>query len=167
MRTRSLVLIALRLYAIYWLFQSLSGLVTVVPMLLMMEPQVQGRISWTLAIVPVVMLIFSAALWFSATPLSAAVARGHDAELSIAPLTREDLYCFAFVFIGLYFALASISGVVDAGYKFLTQDALLSESDPRHGRELIPFLGHALTLIIGFGCVLGAAKWSRILVKKE
>ena len=167
MRTRSLVLIALRLYAIYWLFQSLSELATIVPMFLMMDAEVQAKMSWSMTVIPAVMLIFSLVLWFCAAGISGAVVRGYDAELSTVTLSREDLYCFAFVFLGLYFVLSSISGIVDAGYKFLTQDVLLSDSDPRRGREILPFFARTLTLIIGFACVLGAGKWTRKLLKRE
>jgi hypothetical protein len=166
MRTRSLVLIALRLYAIYWFFQSLSQLAFALP-LLFYAPSVLAKTPWFLAVIPAVMLVFSIALWVCATQISSVVVRGYDAELSTVTLTREDLYCFAFVFLGLYFILSSIPAVSDAGYKFLTEDAMLPESDVRRGREIVPFFGHTLTLLIGFGCVLGASKWSRKLARRD
>ena len=53
------------------------------------------------------------------------------------------------------------------GQRFLTNDALLPETDPRHGKELAPFLGRVLTMMVGFACVLGAAQWTRKLLKRE
>ncbi|HEX4140312.1 MAG TPA: hypothetical protein VHY09_08190 [Candidatus Methylacidiphilales bacterium] len=170
MRTRSLVLIALRMYAIYWFFTAgleLASALVYLPFLGSLSSYAGRTVPWVMVIVPAVMLVLSIVLWKVSTRVSGVIVRDFDVELSTVTLTREDLYAFAFVFLGLFFVLSSIPSVIDGGYAFLTQDALLPESDPRHGREMLPFLGHSLSLIVGFACVLGASKWSRKLARKD
>ena len=122
---------------------------------------------WPLIALPTLMLVFSIVLWLFATRISGAITRGHDAEVAAINLTREELYRFAFVFLGLYFVLNSIDGVVDAGYRFLINDAMLPEGDPHRGKEILPFVCRALTMVIGLASVFGATKWARILIKRE
>jgi hypothetical protein len=167
MSTRSLVLIAIRLYALYWLFVNFSGLATLIPMYLAMDSEIQSKEIWSLLAAPLITMILSLALWFCAVPLSKAVTRGQNSELSIAMLSREDLYRFAFVFLGIYFVLSSISTVVHAAYQFIAFDLTLPDTDQHRGKDLVPFAAASLTMFVGFACVLGASKWSRKLMSKD
>ena len=171
----TLIIIALRLFAIYWLAEGISTFVSTVPIIILFceklgfdskYPIGALQISEYLGI-PLVMFVMAAVLWGLAAKISAKVVEGHETTVAFSALMKADLYHFAFVFLGLYFALSSVNNIVYAGYQLLTQDAMLPESDPRRGRELAPFFGHALTLLIGLGCVLGASKWTRILLKRE
>ncbi len=166
MRTSSLILISLRLYAIYWLLQSMAELVTILPMFFIVKPELQIRIPWPITFFPVAALVFSIVLWLCAARISGAIVRGQDSELSMATLSREGLYGFAFVFLGLYFILSSINGIVDTGFVFFTRGVDLPGNNPEWGKEVFHFLSHVLTLVAGFACVLGAGKWSQKLLKK-
>ena len=129
MPLKTLVVIALRLYAIYWLVDGLSALLVLLPVYLTIQEQLdRDSHLWGIApeflylMVPPGMFGISAALWFLASWLSSQVTKGHDTQLAITSLTREDLYRFAFVFLGLYFLLTSIFATLQAGHEFFAFD---------------------------------------------
>jgi hypothetical protein len=174
MPLKTLVVIVLRLYAIYWLVDGVSEVLIYVPTVLAFygslwkaAPEVPLAVPYSYLLVPVGMLAIAAALWFLAARLSAAAVKGHETNLEFTSLTREDLYHFAFIFLGLEFILSSISPALQAGYKFFAMDLPLPDSNPQRGQYLWPFLGHAATLIAGFASMLGAGRWTRKLMRWE
>jgi hypothetical protein len=159
-----------RFYAIFCFYDSLSKLAVAVlclPALRSFSDYADTLAPWTLIVFPTLMLVFSIVLWLFATRISGAIVRGHDAEVTAITLTREELYRFAFVFLGLYFIFSSISGVVDAGYSFIVNDALLPQTDPHRGKEVLPFVCRSLSMMVGLASVFGASKWTRRLIKRE
>jgi len=164
MPLKSLVVIALRLYAIYWLVSGLSSMLVYLPFMLEAPSRI-GMHSPTASFIfiPPTMLI----LWFLASWLSSAITKGHDTQLTFAALTREDLYRFAFIFLGLFFALSSILSVVETAHQFVAFDVPQPDNNPEKGQYFWPFLGHVLTLIAGFACVFGARKWTAKLIRLE
>jgi hypothetical protein len=165
---KTLVVIALRLYAIYWLLEGLSAMVIYLPFMLEASSR-EGTHAPTSSFIfiPPSMLIFAVILWFLSSWLSSAVTNGHDTQLTFTYLTREDLYHFAFVFLGLFFVLSSLYTLIQSGYQFFTYDFPQPNNNPEKGRYLWPFLGHALTMIAGFICVLGAQKWTNKLIRLD
>jgi hypothetical protein len=167
MPLKTLVVIALRLYAIYWLIQGLSELITLLPMWTLVRSQIGGIAETYVYVFPSSMLVISIVLWALSAKLSAQVTKGHDTQLVFTSLTREDLYRFAFVFLGLFFVLSSLFSLIQTGYQFFAFDVTRPDSNPHKGEFLWPFLGHGFTLIAGFSCMLGARKWTNKLIRLE
>lgn len=154
----------MRVYAIYWLVDGVSALLVYLPTFMMYQSQLGGVSPYPYLLVITGFLFIALTLWLSASCLSSRVTKGHNTELSFTALSKEDLYCFAFVFLGISFALSSINSTLQTGYQFFTLDYPQPNDNPQKGRYLWPFLGHALTLVAGFACVFGAMKWTRKLI---
>jgi hypothetical protein len=168
MPLKTLIVIVLRLYAIYWLIDSVSGLAAVVPLLVAFSNKMGDYSStYQYGLVPVSMLILAAILWTFSTKLAARVTNGHDMQLSLGSLTKEDLFLFAFVFLGLFFVLSPIAVLIQTGYNFFAYDFPQPDSNPQKGRYLWPFLGHVFTVIAGFVCLLGSRNWTNKLIRLE
>jgi len=112
-------------------------------------------------------VLFGIIVWILASVLSSQVTKGHDTTLGFTSLTKEDLYRFAFVFLGLFFVLSALSVVIQTGYKFFAYDLPLPDSNPQKGQFLWPFIGHAVTVGAGLGCMLGARRWTAKLIRWE
>ena len=171
MPLKTLIVIALRLYAIYWLVDSLSQILIYFPTFFAFmsqgSPGVGMQGIYALILIPLGMLAFAAILWFLSSRLSSPVTKGHDTQFTFTLLTREDIYRFAFVFLGVFFALSSIFSMVQTGYQIFAYDYPQPDSNPEKGRYLSPFLGHAFTMIVGFVCVFGAGNWTKKLIRLE
>ena len=168
MPLKTLVVITLRLYAIYWFIDSVSSLVVVMPVMLsFLNKTGDYEHSYLFALLPLGMLVFAILLWSLSSKISAQVTKGHDTQLAFISLTKEDLYNFAFVFLGLFFILSSLAELIQSGYQFFAYDYPQPDSNPHKGELFWPFLGHAFTLIAGFACVFGAGKWTNKLIRLE
>ena len=174
MPLKTLVVIALRLYAIYFLVQGISSLVAYLPLMLEFDRKIEsstGLSSFTglsgFGIVIAVNILFAVILWALASILSACVTKGHDTELAFTSLTKEDLYRFAFVFLGLFFVVSSLSGLIQTGHKFFAYGLPLSENDPQRSQYLWPLLGNGVTTGTGLACMLGARRWTTKLIRWE
>ena len=174
MPLKSLIVIALRVYAIYWLVDGVSTLLSYGPLLWELAfkmsvstPVIKEPTLYFLTVIPLGMVLTAAVLWFLAARLAAAVTRGHETNLEFSSLTREDLYRFAFVFLGLYFVLWSTTGVLQSACNFFALGLPLSDHDPQRGKYLWPMLGHVATFVAGFACMVGAGRWTRKLMRHE
>jgi hypothetical protein len=167
MPLKTLVVIALRLFTIYWLVESIAQVLQLIPMFMSFSSQGVNPPFYSYVVVILWMLFVAGVLWISAFRLSSLVTKGHDTQLSFVLLTKEDLYCFAFVFLGVLFAISSIYSAIETGYKFFAFDFPLLDSNPEKEKYLWPFLGHAFTLIVGFAGVFGARTWTSKLIRLE
>ena len=173
MPLKTLIVIALRLYAIYWFAEGFSTLLIYLPMLLTLMSNAsavsaKGMQGLYLGIlIPPSTLAFAALLWFLSSRLSSLVTKGHDTQLAFTALTKEDLYLFAFVFLGLFFCLSSIFSIMETGYQFFALGFPQPDNNPQKWHYLWPVLGHVFTMIAGFVCVLGARKWTNKLIRLE
>jgi hypothetical protein len=116
---------------------------------------------------PALILAVAAILWVCTFRLAAQVVKGSDSELLFTSLTMAHLYQFAFVFLGIFFALSSIYPVLQNGFRFFSYDFPRPVGDPAKGLYLSEFLGNLFTLIAGFTCVLGAKYWTHKLIRRE
>ena len=174
MPLKSLVVIALRLFAIYLLVENLAELFIYLPTMISMvveavqlSPGAGSPSLFSVMLAPIGMLAVTVIFWFLASRLSSAITKGHDTQLTFTSLTREDLYRFAFVFLGLYFVLSSIYSILQTVYQFFAFDFPQPSDNPQKGRYLWPFLGHLFTLIAGFVCFFGAGNWTNKLISLE
>ncbi len=164
MPLKSLVVIALRLYALYWSVSSLTAL-------LFLEFGAYKSRTWldllVISSVPTLLLLVAMVLWLAASRISSLVTRGHDVQVGVGQLTKSDIYCLAFIWTGLYFALSSIAATIQTGYYFFAFDFALPADNNQKGQYLWPFLGHAFTLIAGLACVFGAKVWTHKIIRME
>src|SRR5277367_4857040 len=140
MPLKILIVIALRLYTIYWLIEGISQFVVLIPVFMGLDSRGINMPVYFYFLPPIGMLFIAGILWVSAFRLSSQVTKGHDTQLTFVSLTKEDLYHFAFIFLGVFFALSSIFSVLQTGYQFFAYEYPLSDSNPEKGRYLWPFL---------------------------
>lgn len=170
MPLRTLIVIALRLYAIYWFLDAVPQISIYFPAFVTLSPCLGVRadhIQWLLVLMPIGMFLFSICLWVWASWLADQVTKGCETQLTVASLTRDDFYRIAFVFLGLYFVLSSISQTVQSATMFFLLDFPLPANSERKWHYLWPFLGHVLALALGLACVWGASHWSKKLIRLE
>jgi hypothetical protein len=167
MQLSTLIVITLRLFAVYYLFEGISTLATTMPMLLSFEMQLGSTFFYQYTIMVVVLFLLSAGLWALSAQLSTRISRGHDIEIAFTLLTRGDLYRFAFVFLGLFFALSSLEPLIHAGYQFFAFDFSLPADSPQKGKYLWPFLSKILPMAGGLMCLFGAGIWTKKLIRMD
>ena len=171
MPLKTLVVIALRLFAIYWFVESISEFLGFIPLFWAFQKQMDNSVvfdnNMAALVIPGIMLFIAIAIWISASRLSVKVTQDCDTQLAVTNLTREDFYAFAFVFLGLFFVLSSIPSALANGYKFCVFDYPLEDGNPQKGKYLWPFLSHVAVLIVGFACIFGASQWTKKLLRLE
>jgi hypothetical protein len=113
------------------------------------------------------LIVLGVILWLATLPFASLVIKGHDVSIDAITLKKEDLYNFAFVFLGVYFVLAYISSTVENGYKFFLYDFNSAPDSGQKGRFLVPFAADIVTLVFGFAAALGAPRWTRKLLQRE
>src|SRR2546421_10240109 len=107
----SIVVIVIRLFALKWVLTAIPLFLSAVATPLPHDGSVAGVL--TPYVVPLLLLILAAVLWIFAHATARLVSRGVDSAVSIGSLSRADLYCFAFVFLGLFFILSSFADVIN------------------------------------------------------
>jgi hypothetical protein len=165
MPLKTLVVIAIRLYAIYWFVQSLADLLMRISTIGVFLTRDGEMLSLIYLLIPLVMISIAVFLWIIASWLSSRVTKGRDTQLEFTVLTGEVLYSFAFVFLGLYFALASISAFMQRAYQFFAIGTALEEGNPQKSEFLLQLAGPTLTLLTGLLCVLFAGGLARKLIR--
>jgi len=174
MPLRTVVVIVLRLYAVTYFLDGLSSAMLMLQNSLLVQSMtsqlhsaaVQGQNPYTLIIGSLGMLFLAPLIWLLASWLSRQVARGHETDVSLGTLTLEDFCRLAFIFLGLKFMLSSFGMSLQNGCDFFTRDFPLKNGDILKWHYLWPFLGHVATFSAGFICLLGANKWTRLLLRR-
>jgi hypothetical protein len=152
----SIVIICLRIYALNWFVYGvieMAGLIS------------SGRgsrgisadysILWT-SLLPVVGGLL---IWMWSRTIARWVTPRPDSTVQLGGLTAQDLYSFAFVFLGLYFVLNSIPSVINFAY-FAAVQAHDTGERPRYFYDLSY---HVLTLIAGAVCLILAPRFAKKL----
>ena len=107
------VLVVLRLIALNWLF---TGLIMVAGTVGSIFPASGfhgfSREYYFPLIVPLIQIVISSVLCYCAPFIARTVTPRPDPEVKLGGLTQYDLYCFAFVLMGVYFMLSSISAAL-------------------------------------------------------
>jgi hypothetical protein len=110
------------------------------------------------------LLIFCIFMWMAAPWIGRLTCRDVDVPINLSGLTRYDLYCFGFVFLGLLFSLNSLADVIDWTHFFAT--AKEGTFDPNS--SMFYQLTHAIiTFVAGLTSLLGASRWAKKLSSYE
>ncbi|CAN5401404.1 hypothetical protein BH09VER1_BH09VER1_09140 [soil metagenome] len=162
----TIVVIVLRLFALNWLFYDVY-LWAVAVQSSLSDPRspflvVAGFAPSFLLLLAIVLL------WILAPRISRLVSPGVDPSVAFSDLTRYDLYCFGFVFLGLYFILSSFAEVINWTHYFATVAHNGGMPDPELQRQSFYQLTRpALTFVGGLVSLLGASRWAKRLVRRE
>jgi hypothetical protein len=102
--------------------------------------------------------------WLLAPALARLVTPRPDSTVSVGGLTRYDLYCFAFVFLGLYFFLSSVGNTIN----WLHAYAFLASNAPQVPRNSFYELTRALiTCVAGGVCIVFASRLAKKLTDSQ
>jgi hypothetical protein len=154
----SIVVVVLRLFALDWLVQGFTGIVWTG----------HGQSSWyappSYAVyLPSLVMVAGALLLFMwSKTIARAVTPKPDPQVQLAGITVFDLYCFAFTFLGLYFVIPSISGVMTwLHYLFIRTRGAMEGSNP--AQDFYGLADNVVRLLAGGACLLFAARFARKL----
>src|SRR5688572_8951177 len=115
MSLSNIAALVLRFFALSWLVTGLSGV-------LMTVFSVHVDFSWEsliISLTPVFYLLCALLAWYFAPFVAGFLTRGIDSSITLNGLTRTDLYCFAFVIIGLWYVLLSLPNAIIWIHSFL------------------------------------------------
>lgn len=169
MPLRNIVVIVLRLFAILDIFSGFVGMAFISPSLKLTAPGALLQLSSV-----GVYFIFGIILFWLAPGIARLVTPKPDVEINTAGLTLKNLYCFAFVFLGLYFALTAISGTLYWLYRYadlILQPTYLQQFttsiDPRLTTIKENLVRPGITFLAGLICLIFAAPFSRALARLQ
>jgi hypothetical protein len=157
MQLTNIVVIVLRITALSWLVHGLTGLAAVA----IAHPDL-----WNYA-VPAIFFVFAAIVWFLAAPIARLVTPRSESVVSIGTLSRYDLYCFAFVWLGLNFVLSSLADAVNWLHYYFTIARLTYENDPQRQQGFYQLSKPLITVIAGGLSLLFAARCAKKLTDVE
>jgi len=166
MSLQTIIVVALRLSGLYWLVQGLVGFVALLPLLGALDAPLPPLAVYSYCILPIGFLLLAAILWWGAPRIAAEIARGYDQPVALTTLTREDLYAGGFVFLGLWFALSSLSPLLEGTGHFLALAWKLGIRNPQTADLLGGWLVPAITMAVGLTSLLGAHRWATRLASK-
>ena len=156
----SIVTIVLRLFALNWLLQGAFLLSSATTDFVHSNSFFSEY--WRLA--PLAGLVVAGILLFFWSHLLARIVtpRPHQ-DVAFGSLTQYDLYCFAFTFLGLYFALSSIANTLNWLHYFLLVMRDTHENNPQRSSAFYEVTRPLITLIAGCACLLFAPRCARKL----
>ncbi|CAN5401241.1 hypothetical protein BH09VER1_BH09VER1_09120 [soil metagenome] len=166
MPLNSIAVIVLRLFALNWLLHDI-GLWA-----LAVQQSLSGsRPPYLLAaffLPALLLLVASAILWLLAPRIARLVSPSPDAAVALSSLTRYDLYCFGFVFLGLYFVLSSFAEVINWTHYFATvaHNAKVPDQELQK-QNFYQLTRPGLTFVGGLISLFGASRWAKKLVRRE
>lgn len=116
---------------------------------------------------PVFFVAVAVATWFLAPALARLVTPRPESSIGVGGLTRYDLYCFAFVFLGLYFVLSSAANTINWAhfYLFLAQTA--PHADPQLKTSFYQLTQPLITCAAGGLCIGFASRLAKRLIDAQ
>ncbi len=169
MPLKSIVVIVLRLFALSWLLHDIT-LWTQATLTALSPTRAAASLSECLALfaLPCLLLLAVMLLWCLAGLIARLVSPDSDANVDLTGLTLYHLYCFGFVFLGLYFVLSSFADVINWMHYFALRAHNSSQPNTEtEGKYLYQAARPALTFVGGLISLLGAPRWARKLLRRE
>lgn len=166
MPLKSIVVIVLRLFALNWLLYDVT-LWTIAFLSLSPSVSVSSQPGFIALYAPPSLILLAAILiWLLAPLIARLVSPDPDATVDLSGLSLYHLYCFGFVFLGLYFILSSFADVINWIHYFAMEAHNSAKPDPQ-GQSLYQASRPALTFVGGLISLLGAPRWARKLLRRE
>lgn len=163
MLTSTIVLIIMRLFSVQWLVQGLGMLAMGFVEISQMNESRGGWFAAARFIPSLGVLLCSVIAWIAAPFLARFIARKYDAPVAVSGLSLQDLYSFAFVFLGLYFVLSSLADVLNWLHYALAVAASRGDFDPERNKSLYGLSRPLITLVAGCVCLVSGRRWARKL----
>ena len=160
----SIVTVVLRLFAIDWF---LKGVILLPQAIGTLGSNWPGQPNYLLLGQPAVYLVFAIGLFWWSHLLGRIVTPRSVPEIQLGGLTIYDLYCFAFTFLGLYFALSSVAETLNWLHYYLT---LLKDTPAGNLERAQGFYGLTqplITFLAGLSCLLFAPRLARKLSQMQ
>jgi hypothetical protein len=154
----SIVIILLRLFSLWWLVQAITSAVGVTAV---MHPFERANY-WNYG-PSGVFLMAAVFTWLNTSLISRIVTPRPDTTVSIGGLTRYDLYCFAFVFLGLYFVLSSIGQAINWTYYFAVTAKDTPQNDPERLGSFYQLTQSLIPVVAGSVCIATASRFAKKL----
>jgi hypothetical protein len=158
---RGLLFIALRFYAIYFFSSFLPAL----PIFIAFFRQISGEGMIGL-LTPLCWIAVAGILWCAAGPLATRMTRELNPPVQFN-VNLEGAYAFAFVMLGLYFALNSSSALLLHLFSLVQVIGTERSDDMARTRAITVFLPSAITFVAGLASLLGAPAWARKLARRS
>ena len=164
MNLSSVVAIVLRLFSVSWLVQGVAGLIAMAAALAPRSSPYSNP--WNYA-GQVFFVAVAVATWMLAPALARFVTPRPDSTIDVGGLTRYDLYCFAFVFLGLYFILSSVANSINWLHYYVVLATNTSGADPQQQTSFYQLTQPLITLVAGGICMLLASRLSKKLTEAQ
>ena len=163
MLVSTIVLIVVRLFSVQWLVQGLTMLVAAVVALSEIDPVHSGFITAIKFIPSLGMVVLSVVAWLVSPFLARSIAGKYDAPVTFSLMSLQDLYSFAFVFLGLYFILSSLGDALNWLQYWFVINASHGDFDPERKKSFYGLSRSLVTLVAGFICLFSAKSWAKRL----
>lgn len=163
MLTSTIVLIVMRLFCVQWLVQGLSLATMAIVELSQTGESHRGSFGALVFLPSLAILLCSIVTWITAPFLARFIAGKYNAPVTVSGLSLQDLYAFAFVFLGLYFVLASLADVLNWLHYSLLVAASYGDFDPERKKSLYGLTRPLITLVAGFVCLVSGRLWAKKL----
>jgi len=106
-------------------------------------------------------------LWKLSPFFARHITRGHDSILGTPNLTLLDLYNFAFLLIGLYFAVDSFGPSLTWFHYALTQSSSYGTLTPQQQGNFYTLFKYLIKLFLGIALVFNGRKFSSKILKYQ
>jgi hypothetical protein len=159
----TIVLIVVRLFSVQWLVQGVTMLVVAVTGLPEIGPVHSGWFAAARIIPSIVVLALSVVAWLVSPCLARLIAGKYDTPVTFSLMSLQDLYSFAFVFLGLYFVLSSLGDALNWLQYWFVYNASHADIDPERKKSFYGLSRSLVTLLAGFVCLLSGKKWAKKL----
>jgi hypothetical protein len=116
---------------------------------------------------PILALIAALALWFAAPGFTRLLLGNRQVSGRIANVSLEKLYRFAFLFVGLYFAVSSLAPTLTWAYYTFSLAASSAGAGRDQQRSLYQLFDPAITLAIGLACIFNGSRWATSLIQRD
>ena len=158
----SIVVIVVRLFSLYWLVEGLTSSVVVASMTTFSY----HTNYWNYG-PPAAYLVAAVLTWLNAPLISRLVTPRPDSTVNVGGLTRHDLYCFAFVFLSLYFILGFIGQALDWIYHLGVTAKHAPENDPARESEFYQLTQSVIPVLAGVFCIAMSSRLAKRLVAAQ
>jgi hypothetical protein len=112
-----------------------------------------------------ILLVLAILIWIAGPKIAKVVTPKKEYSINLGGLSRRDLYAFAFVFLGVYFVLTSVSSVLVSIWNLLWSSGLPGTHVAVD--HFTPIARESVRLIVSIFLLVFADRWSRLLLSRE
>ena len=157
----SIVAICLRIFALNWLVYGIIAVVQLLDRSRRFDESAGNLMLLFSVLIPIVGALL---IWMWSRTIARVVTPRPDSDVHLGGLTLQDLYSFAFTFLGIYFVLSSIPSMINFLHYAIVQ-ARKEPASAQQGQYFYDLTHHVLTFIAGGVCVVLAPSVSKKLAR--